>query len=402
MNNINFKKIIIIIAYLYVFSMIYQSGSVMAALIRSGFLVSLTKIILLVTPVICALFFKIKKKYLMFLKVLIPFFILFVLINSFLYLEGVLSLIYKTILIMSSIYIYLFMSKNKVNIHNIIYNVIVLIASITIFFYYLVEIVRVTLPYKEVFFENSYHYRDYFGLFFTYHYSYEIPRLSGLFWEPGAYQIYLNIALFYYIFGNKNKKWQLFILILNIIFTQSTTGYCITCLLLAIGILRCKLFDYESKKKFFMIGLIFACIFIAYFMYKKILTTSVEMGSYSLRMGDIKNGLRIFINNPIIGVGFGNELPFIANDVFGRGSSNGLISYLYMTGFVGIVFALSPFIINIRKSVNKSARLLWLLLFLLFNACEPIYNLPIISFYIGVEYAATCERRCLYNMGVLV
>ena len=82
---------------------------------------------------------------------------------------------------------------------------LVALAIITLLFYFLAEIIKFPMSYFVVYSGNSYRYYNYYEIFFTYHYNQVLPRLSGLFWEPGVYQIYLNWALFLYIY-NYNRQ----------------------------------------------------------------------------------------------------------------------------------------------------------------------------------------------------
>lgn len=60
----------------------------------------------------------------------------------------------------------------------------------------------------------------------------------GLFWEPGAYQTFLNITLFFLLFYfEKTSKFKLFIVLLTILTTVSTTGYIASGLLILIYML---------------------------------------------------------------------------------------------------------------------------------------------------------------------
>ena len=64
-------------------------------------------------------------------------------------------------------------------------------------------------------------------------------RNAGICWEPGCYQMFLNIALFLLLDANRDKKQQLFyvkflILIVTIITTVSTIGYILMMTLLIV------------------------------------------------------------------------------------------------------------------------------------------------------------------------
>lgn len=382
----NIEKLDLTLIYIFIFSIIYQSGSVIAALKGTGLFFQVTRLSMLIIPIYYLYKYR-NRKYYLFLFVGAIFSVFFVLINLILYPNGVIQLAYKLVILMLSAIMFMIFKKKNTDIREYFYNCVLAIAFITLIFYVFADLLKLPLPYKYIYNGSGYYYRSFFGVFYTYHYNFLIPRLSGLFWEPGAYQIYLNIALFYYIFNKKSNVFQYLILILSIILTRSTTGYCIACLLIAYQVIYSDYISEKLRKKIIIYATTSAVLLIVIILAIKIITTSGDKGSFTLRIADISNGLKIFIKNPIFGTGFNNDGPFIAIDTFGRGSSNGFISYLYMTGIIGLVVVFFPFIINIKNNPNKRKPIVWFVLFILFNSTEPFYNLPLMGFFLGVEYA---------------
>ena len=385
-----------VLLYLFVFSLIYQSGSVRAALLGDGILFQITRALLLLIPIIIIARRGIDKKLIILLFIFLTLGIIFACINFILFSEGVLQLSYKIIILTLSMGFYLTLLKEKIDINFYIYKIIIVIASIGLLFYFCTDLLKLPIPYSVVYSGNSYRYHNYFELYFSYHYNQTVPRLSGLFWEPGAYQIYLNTALFFYVFENKDNKIEFAILLISILFCQSTMGYCIATLLLAIYFSQVETFKRKDKTIIGCIGLVIALVVGILILYRKVQATiGYDEGSAALRFADISNGLNVFYNHPIIGTGFGNEREFIVLDKFGRGSSNGLLSYAYMTGLIGLFFAFFPFLRNLFCK-NKKRQIVWIVFVILINSSEPIYNLPIMSFYLGVEYAKMLKKRS-YN-----
>lgn len=380
------EKLDVVLIYIFIFSIIYQSGSVIAALKGTGLFFQVTRLSMLLIPIYYLYRYR-NRKYYLFLFLGVIFSVFFVFINLILYPNGAIQLAYKLVTLLLSAIMFMIFTKKNVDIRDYFYNSVISIALITLIFYLLADLLKLPLPYKYIYNGSGYYYRSFFGVFYTYHYNFLIPRLSGLFWEPGAYQIYLNIALFYYIFNKKSNAFQYIILILSIILTRSTTGYCIACLLIAYQVIYSDYISEKLRKKIIIYATTIAALLILIILGIKIVTTSGDKGSFTLRIADISNGLKIFIENPIFGTGFNNDGPFIAIDTFGRGSSNGLISYLYMTGTIGLVVVLYPFIMNIKNNTNKRKHIVWFVLFILFNSTEPFYNLPLMGFFLGVEYA---------------
>lgn len=382
-----------ILIYMMLISIIYQSGSVRAALLGEGMLFKITRVVLLIAPLICMIGSGLKVNV---IRMGIKLFLLGIgiaLINYLLYPTGIVQICYKIIIMILYCCCFGNLSDKSIDLRKYMYQILIGLATVTLVFYILVELLKFPIPYSIVYSGTSYQYRDYFEIFFSYHYTFDIPRLSGLFWEPGAYQIYLNLALFHYVFSEEKKKWHLLIILLNIIFVQSAAGYCICVFLLVILLIKSNVFTKKSKLYLMLGGGGMASVIAVAVILKKIKDTgSLQNGSYTLRVADVFNGLNIFLNHIFVGVGFGNEELFKAADVFGRGSSNGLISYIYMTGIVGITFIIYPFVKNLMKDSNKVKQMCWLILLLLFNTVEPIYNLPIMAFYVGVEYAYALKK----------
>ena len=384
-----------ILLYLFIFSLIYQSGSVRASLLGEGILFQITRALMLVVPIMMMLNgLNNKESILAFVFFSIGIF--FVGINYFLFPDGVFRLIYKIVILILSMGIYSTLIRKNVDIGGYIYKTIIVIAGIGLVFYVGIELMKLPIPYSILYSGNSYRYRNYFELFFSYHYNEVIPRFSGLFWEPGAYQIYLNIALFLYVFGRRENKIELGILIISIIFCRSTIGYCITAMLLAIQISQSCFFNKRVKRIILVLGTLVALVAASFIVYQKVeATVGYAEGSASLRFADIVHGLSVFLNHPIIGTGFGNESEFIMLDMFSRGSSNGLLSYAYMTGIVGLLFAFFPFISNLLHYREKKRQIVWIVIIILVNFSEPIYDLPIMAFLLGIEYMKMFERKSI-------
>ena len=116
------------------------------------------------------------------------------------------------------------------------------------------------------------------------------------------------------------------------------------------------------------------------------------MNSFSVRLLDLTVGFYVFQQYPFSGTGFQNTEFFRFVQKLNRESSNGLITWMFTMGTVGIVFLLLPFIFNIKKETNKLNSLLWLGLFLILNMTEPIITSPFITFLLAQEYSKTMKR----------
>ena len=101
-------------------------------------------------------------------------------------------------------------------------------------------------------------------------------------------------------------------------------------------------------------------------------------------------GIQLLLKNPIFGVGYRNDSVFTEFQGFGRGNSNGFITWCYTMGFLGIALLLIPFLINITRQKNKKERIyefVFMMLFIALNSTEPLILTPLMWFVVSMEYA---------------
>lgn len=157
-------------------------------------------------------------------------------------------------------------------------------------------------------------------------------RNFGPFWEPGVYQAYLFIALYFSLFVIKEKKkYTILLFIIAIITTFSTTGYlCMLLLLIAYLLKNNDLFI--SKNKALIVLVFFSLIIFLVveqeasdILFGKILEGSANE-SFGSRFESIWTNLKIFINNPIFGVGPDNVLAHFNSVVLSHGDANLIVN----------------------------------------------------------------------------
>lgn len=117
-------------------------------------------------------------------------------------------------------------------------------------------------------------------------------------------------------------------------------------------------------------------------------------------MNDFLLGLKIFIENPILGIGFNNTEPFMMrntyNDTGILGSSNGFMTIAYTTGIVGMVFVLLPFIYNIiKRKKERYKSVLYFIMIVFFNFSEPVYYFPFMMYILVKEYRKAFKNSTL-------
>ncbi len=376
-----------LLVYIEFFLIIYQSGTVQAAINSEDILFIALRIVQLTIALILAIKgFTRKNVFFNAVKLLI---ILeaFALINFFNFSQSAAALQYRIFLFL----IFFGMigyCKKRIDILEVFYNILVFIAAITMIMYVIVGLMNVPLDYSIMHIPGGVYYKNYYNIFYSYSEK-TIPRICGLFWEPGVYQIYLNLGLFIYVVKNKKQILEFLLLIMSVLFTQSTTGYMIAAIICGVHFTRSKWFAKKSKIVINFIMSVAVLTIIALSYIQKKLETNFIGDSYSLRIGDIFLSLSLFAQQPFFGTGFYNTAAFTMLDQFGRGNSNGLLTWLYTTGIVGMFLAAFPYFYNIMHTndkVIKTNRILLLIVVAMINLTEPIYNLALMIFIEAYVY----------------
>ena len=232
----------------------------------------------------------------------------------------------------------------------IYFNVIYYIAIISLFGFML-NCLGVNMPIKID--ENTY------SIFI---YNQNLPHItetglrnSGMFWEPGAFAIYLNLALLLFT-GNlkllfKKRKWRVIIIITALITTFSTTGY----FLFFIILLHYYLLESRKNK---IVSIFVATIFLIFsgylfkslpFLKDKALAQyenaqNKDINEFSPdRLGALLFDLHYIKKNPITGNGYHVSTryvdhPWLADLELGHG--NGFSNFLASMGIASMIFYL--------------------------------------------------------------
>ena len=168
----------------------------------------------------------------------------------------------------------------------------------------------------------------------------EFLRNCGPFWEPGAYQGFLNLSLFYLIitFSSFTKQWctKIAILVVTIITTFSTGGY------IAFFVNVC-IFLYINKglSGIFKVVLALVFAFISYYYYTTLAFMQEKITGDQGRMGFSFEGIDD-IGNLILGYGYDVE-SFSKSSLYKAGS---IVSTFNYTGLVGGIILFIGMILN--------------------------------------------------------
>lgn len=375
---------------------ILQSGTLQVSVIHAG---SLSKVlaILLVFFLMPYAFNKIKNgkcslQYAIYAIVLLCMWI----VSSLRYPTSSVSLMMKIVWFILFAFFQNYAREHSIDLFSYFFKLVVIIAGIALVFFCMISIFHVQIPglseytLENVTYYNLYNIFSYTPFYYTNFMGLNIYRLHSIFWEPGVYQIYLNLAIFYclYIQPKLDVK-VLVILLLNLLFTVSTTGLCIGLFLVAFYIYRLDIF----KKIRLPLG-IFASIIIALGCFVIIMDkrqASIDAGgtgSYNARINDMIVAFRLFLDNFLVGAGYDNGQLFIDTQGWDRGNTNGLFTWFYTMGIWGVTVLFFPFIRNILLA-NKPERIKRIIafgMFVLFNMSEPLYWSPLMWFWVAVEY----------------
>lgn len=135
-------------------------------------------------------------------------------------------------------------------------------------------------------------------------------RNQGPFWEPGAFQAYLNIAIILSLFyeSRPNRTLEVIILGVGVASTISTTGFCVFALIVIAYIIRNEHGTFKSK--ILMLAGVIAVGLLAfhnesvnYLLFDKLASGSDNSISNATRMYSILQNVKGIFENPIFGIG---------------------------------------------------------------------------------------------------
>ena len=220
-------------------------------------------------------------------------------------------------------------------------------------------------------------------------------RVSGVFWEPGAFSICINIALMMMLFGKtRYKSYDYLLLILTLVLTFSTAGY--------IGLLFLLFIYFFFKKKaktsytkYIALGVLaVACALVLLsnsMIYDMVFGKIIENSSSSaVRFSSFFGGLQLSLKNPFFGVFSTNiqkEISLIAP------ASGGMLTstFVYQFASFGLIFGIIYTFLNFRffyKYVESSifCKILLLAFFILIFFSETFFSFfPFVFAFLGAK-----------------
>ncbi len=203
----------------------------------------------------------------------------------------------------------------------------------------------------------------YEGLLYVYRFRHHIDRNASIFFEPGAYQIFLNAALFMLFFvqtefSNKKKSAYIIVLLPALVTTFSTTGFLIFAAMFSLFLIKSPAMSASGKAALVGFVAVGVLLFSAQFhstIFAKIdnyLASEHILDSQERRAFDMRVDLSIFENH-IFGIGYKNYSEQFSSigliNPAHAGSSNGITKVLAIYGLPFALFLFGSYLWAIHR-----------------------------------------------------
>lgn len=233
-------------------------------------------------------------------------------------------------------------------------------------------------------------------------------RNSGPFWEPGAFQGFIVIAMLMLLHNTDNstiihRKIILIIFLITLLTTQSTTGYIILILMCITCFQQIKDIFYVGSSKLFKRIMTALVILISIYI---VISSGIIADKFSgignqdlsagIRVNDIIGGIQMTFKGGMFGLGINRRDIYKA--YYGiLDDSSGLTSVFYTYGIVfGLVYVYyaTKGIIGFFKCSKIYTKVSLLIIFLILFITEDLCFLPV---YILIIFSGFQETNDSYN-----
>ena len=243
-------------------------------------------------------------------------------------------------------------------------------------------------------------------------------RNQGMFWEPGAFQTFINLAIMFELSSKNIRKSRLIVFLITILTTFSTTGYACTLYLVLVYALDFKVHK-KNKNRIRYMFLFFGVLLFVFMSFWGDLLLSVSsnstfgklisffgnkeyllesgnrLSSASIRYFSIVKPIAVFFENPILGCGYNGLSEKIWNYTFGMNTCT-FINYFAVYGLAYGVIMLVGYFKNVKilNGSNNPFRnfLLFVFMFLITSTEDYVNN----SFFLLlVLYGYSCSENSL-------
>lgn len=312
--------------------------------------------------------------------------------------EPVYNYVYRLILIMTA-YLFTWLIKRELFLQAFeLFMRIIAFSSILMYFIYLVAPDVLTLLPKII---NS-NEIVYHNAFLSVIHVTSSVRSYGIFREPGVFAIFLLFALYILLFEKVNYKIRhVFIYVIAIILTFSTTGYLLLGMILVVYIIMKK--DTDKANKTFIIMASFTAL-VPLLIFTDLLKSdsrvfdklnTLTTGSAGARLDSFLMNLRILLDYPLFGAGVYNVSDLFLADSL-KDNTN---TFLGMSSSYGVLFSaivLYSYYLFFRQKNSSIVSISMFLLFFLMLLSESLLNNVV--FYIITFYGITAfDSIATYN-----
>jgi len=239
-------------------------------------------------------------------------------------------------------------------------------------------------------------------------------RNSGMFWEPGAFAGYLNLALLFVALKNRgfkigNYSKEIIWITVGLITTMSTAGYLVFSLILIIYVLQ----NYRWGK-FVLLPIVVLILFFAFskfkFLGKKIesqFTQAVEMSGGKVsntRFGSLVMDWQYIKARPLIGNGLSARTryrfnPSVVLKEGNIGNGNGMSNFIAYWGIPFFLFWIFGFYkFSYKVSGSKKISLIVVLIVFLILQGEQFLNFPLFLAFFSIPYMIRVSRKQKLNL----
>lgn len=247
-------------------------------------------------------------------------------------------------------------------------------------------------------------------------------RTGGIFWEPGVFQMYLNIAILLELFVLGLNKRRLAILIIALFLTFSTTGYIVFAWILATYFMFYRNENMSANKTAWKFVIMFVLVVAAYLFlsYSSIagnvfgkLTDKTD-GSTFVRQASVFINLEIARDNPLTGIGMEimedefERRSYASTLVYGwtRQNTNTLL-YQYAAHGIpfGLLFTIGTYLfghlISKRKVIVISVFVMFVLLYIGENLTVSMF--PYVFILYGFDHKRQLQlmKEESYENGII-
>lgn len=183
-----------------------------------------------------------------------------------------------------------------------------------------------------------------------------LVRTQGIFWEPGAFQLYLNLAIAFEILYKKaaNRK-SVIVYSLALLLTFSTTGYVVYAWIIIVYLFVKKKTSKQDIIKGFLIAIVLLTIVIMLLHFtevgnivfgKIIDKNNANYGSTTTRLAGILVSAKIALSHPLHGIGMINmeeeffRVSFSLKEILGGWTNDNTNTLFYQFAAHGIPYGI--------------------------------------------------------------